>query len=418
MDTISTKSNQHTPGHFDCPVCSRTDNMQDSELTPQMSFAEAFDVWIALRVIENQGIWAKAKYISKRTEHDLKQYKKAAAKFFLGLPLEKIHLGHLREYQKARALNLLPVDGVETHPWEHAAGANLIRKEVGTVIRVLRAAGLWTPQMDEDVEKVEAVVSDVPRAMSPEEQHAWLHTAASRMEWRVVYWWSIVALQTTASTNELRALRLGNIFLNQGALQIQAEGAKNKYRVRTIPFQSPEIIWALSELMDRARRMGASGPQHYLFPKHITADRYDPNTPMTVWGIRKPWEAARSAAGLPWLRVYDLRHTAITRMAEAGVPVPVIMNFAGHIREEMQRHYTTISMNAMRRAAAAAWGNPMAFMPQTAPGWPQALPQGQQPGAGLQQPQPPVFGQGMPQGAQQGPSLAPIMPAWTREQTG
>jgi len=62
--------------------------------------------------------------------------------------------------------------------------------------------------------------------------------------------------------------------------------------------------------------MGASGPHHYLFPIHVTGDRYDPLRPMTAWGLRKPWDAMRSATNLDWLTPYDLRHTAITRMAE------------------------------------------------------------------------------------------------------
>jgi integrase len=62
------------------------------------------------------------------------------------------------------------------------------------------------------------------------------------------------------------------------------------------------------------------------------------------------------AAVLPWLRVYDLRHTGITRMAEAGVPLRVTMNFAGHITARMQQRYEAISMAAKRGWGEAVWG--------------------------------------------------------------
>lgn len=345
----------HTPGHISCPVCERATHLQGTELRPQLTFAEAFKVWIGQRVIEQPGMWTSVRYVSPRTEQDLRQYARAAGKFFDALKLEDIHAGHMREYQKARALNSLQVEDEAKRPWERVAGANLIRKEIQLVVRVLRAAGAWTSELEEAFEPLPGSESDVGRAMTPEEQHAWLHTASSKEQWRLVYWWSLVALQTTAATNEMRSLRIGDVYLSQSTMQIKSEGAKNKFRIRTIPIETPEVLWALGELIERAKRLGANGPHCYLFPIHITADRYDPLRPMTVWGMRKPWDAVRDAAGLKWLRMYDLRHASITRMAEAGVPIQVIMSFAGHISPRMQQHYTAISMQAKRRWAAAAW---------------------------------------------------------------
>jgi integrase len=323
----------------------------DRAPSADLRFREAFELWIERRLISPGLGLARARYISPRAERDLRQYARAVEKFFSSLRLDQIHAGHLHAYQKARATNDL--DGEQ--PWEHAAGANLVRKEVQTLVRVLKAAGAWSAHLEESFEPLQPDLEAAPRALSPEQQHAWLHTASSRPEWRVVYWWSIVALETTMSTNELRALRVGDVYLEQGTVQVRPEGAKNRFRVRLIPLGSPELAWALQSLIDRAREMGSTSPQHYLFPFHVTQDRYDPARPMTVWGLRKPWEAARAAAKLDWLKPYDLRHTAITRMAEAGAPIQVIMSFAGHISPRMQQHYTAISMAAKRHWAAAAW---------------------------------------------------------------
>jgi integrase len=350
---------QHTLDHRDCPACEEAIQLQATGLPLCITFKEAFDIWIGQRVIDHQGIFSNVRFISARSEHDLRQYAKEAGRFFDNIRLDEIHVGHLREYQRARAVRDLSCGA-----WKQAAGANLIRKEIQTVVRVMKAAGAWTPHHEENFESVSPIYPDVPRAMMPDEQHQWLHVAGSREEWRIVYWWSIIALQTTAATNEMRAVRLGDIFLNQGTLQIRNEGAKNRERIRTIPLQTPEVVWALGGLIERAKSMGANGPHCYLFPLHITADRYNPLEPMTVWGLRKPWDAVRDATGLKWLRVYDLRHSAITRMAEAGVPIQVIMSFAGHISPFMQKHYTQISMQAKRRWAAAAWaGAEMPFAP-------------------------------------------------------
>jgi integrase len=64
---------------------------------------------------------------------------------------------------------------------------------------------------------------------------------------------------------------------------------------------------------------------------------------MSNSGIKKAWDQVRKAADLPWLRIHDLGHTAITLMAEAGVPIPVILSMAGHISTRMQQHYTSVS---------------------------------------------------------------------------
>jgi integrase len=360
---------KHTIGHKDCPACARATEMQEvSPLTPSMTFREAFAAWIQTQVLDSQGQFTNARYISPRSERDLRQYARALGRFFNELRMEEIHVGHLREYHRARA-----TCDKTCGAWDRPAGANLIRKEVATFIRVMKAAGAWREEHHEKFfQPLSPADPDMRRALTPDEQHRLLHVAASRQEWRIVYWWTIVALQTTASTNEMRSLQLGDIYLDQGVLQIRNEGAKNKFRVRTIPFGGPQILWALDGLMQRARSLGAGAPHHYLFPFHRGLDKYDVLRPMTVSGMRKPWEACRQAAGLPWLRLYDLRHTAITRLAEAGVPIQTVMSMAGHVSLRMQQHYTTISMNAKRRAIAAAWSG----ADMTITGLPGAMPEG------------------------------------------
>jgi integrase len=346
----------HTPDHRNCPACQGKELLHELCLSPDLVFSEAFKIWINDRVIKDaSGHWTKANFVSERTADDLRQYARALGKFFDRLELREISNGHLHAYQRARALNSLLVGNEERKPWEERAGANLIRREVQMLIRVLRAAGVWNEDRREALELVSPVESDVQRALSPNEQQVWMRAAASRPEWRVIYSWSVVALQTTAATNEMRSLRLGDIFLERGTMQIRTEGAKNRFRVRTIPLQTPEVNWALEELIERAGRMGSTLPMHYLFPIHVTRDRYDPLTPMTKWGLRKPWDDVQKETGLDWFTPYGLRHTAITRMAERGVPIQVIMSFAGHISPRMQQHYTAISQQAMRRWAATAF---------------------------------------------------------------
>jgi hypothetical protein len=116
-----------------------------------------------------------------------------------------------------------------------------------------------------------------------------------------------------------------------------------------------EALWAAARLIERAGTLGAVSPYQFLMPFRSAPNHRDSDRPMSNSGIKKAWDQVRKAADLPWLRIHDLRHT-ITRMAEAGVPIPVILSMAGHISKRMQQHYTSVSEFARRRAVEAAFG--------------------------------------------------------------
>ncbi|HEY4362193.1 MAG TPA: tyrosine-type recombinase/integrase [Bryobacteraceae bacterium] len=44
------------------------------------------------------------------------------------------------------------------------------------------------------------------------------------------------------------------------------------------------------------------------------------------------------------LRFHDLRHQAITELAEAGAPDATLMAVAGHLSREMMEHYSHVRM--------------------------------------------------------------------------
>jgi len=340
----------HTAGHVDCPACGEARTLLYRPVSPDLFFLDAFDLWLSHRQVSPVPGLTSVEFLSRSTEKDYKACSRALGKFFGKLRLADIHPGHVREYQCARA-----VCNKDAAKWTRPAGANRIRKEVDLLLRILRAAKLWGEEQDLYFQRLRPVEQDVPRAMSPEDQHRFLLAAASRLEWQFIHQYSVLALQTTASTNELRAIRLGDVMLSQGVLQIRRAGAKNKYRIRTIPLETPEVVWALERLIERAASLGSIAPHHYLFPIQDRRHAYDPLRPMSASGLKKRWAAVRTAAGVPWLRPYDLRHTAITRMAEAGTPIQVIMAFAGHMTLRMQQHYTAISMMSKRKWARATW---------------------------------------------------------------
>jgi integrase len=117
-------------------------------------------------------------------------------------------------------------------------------------------------------------------------------------------------------------------------------------------------VWAFTKLFERARKLGACDPAHFLFPafryKHTKeslvagSGLYNPTKPMVSW--RSGWRSLAKNAGLPGLRFHDLRHSAITKLAEAGVPDQTLMSIAGHVSRSMLEHYSHIRQQAKRDA--------------------------------------------------------------------
>ncbi|HTM42043.1 MAG TPA: tyrosine-type recombinase/integrase, partial [Terriglobales bacterium] len=124
---------------------------------------------------------------------------------------------------------------------------------------------------------------------------------------------------------------------------------KNKFRLRAIPL-NVTATWAVERLLDRAHKLGATDPDHYLIPRRVAGRGHDPTKPPSRWAWRKAWRQLTREAGLAGLRSHDLRHHAITRLAESSeASEQTIMSIAGHVSREMLEHYSHIRQEAKRR---------------------------------------------------------------------
>jgi integrase len=125
---------------------------------------------------------------------------------------------------------------------------------------------------------------------------------------------------------------------------------KNRFRVRTIPLNRT-AWWAVERLLDRAHKLGAISPEHYLIPRRVAGKLYDPTKPPTHWAWRTAWRKLTEEAGLAGLRPHDLRHHAITKLAESPkASEQTIRAIAGHVTQEMLEHYSHIRQQAKRKA--------------------------------------------------------------------
>ena len=111
-----------------------------------------------------------------------------------------------------------------------------------------------------------------------------------------------------------------------------------------------EAFEPVRELYHRAQRVAGTEPDHCVFPA-CENGKIDPTTPQKSW--RSAWRSLRKAAGLKNLRFHDLRHHAITELAESQASERTIMSVAGHVSRQMLEHYSHIRLDAKRQAVEA-----------------------------------------------------------------
>ena len=131
------------------------------------------------------------------------------------------------------------------------------------------------------------------------------------------------------------------------------------------------------ELYRRSQALRCTEPSHFLFPACETS-HFDPTKPIKSWRtawrrltravqcsgcglLQNPGEActtckasiAKIKSPFDGFRFHDLRHQAITELAESKASDSTIMSIAGHVSRKMLAHYSHVRLDAKRNALDA-----------------------------------------------------------------
>ena len=297
-------------------------------------------------------------HVAERTMQFEKERLKPLCKHFGETPLLRFKAEDIASYQNVRLA--LGISG------------RTVNMETGVLRRMLKRARAWSA-VSEDVKALPERQGAVGKVLTADLKRMLFETAASRPEWAAAHCAAVLAVSTTCRGVEIRNLRWRDVDLFGRVAAIQR--SKTAAGQRTIPLNG-DAMAALTRLLERARALGSSEPEHYVFPtcEHVTID---PTRPQKSW--RTAWrklvaatarragrEAAqevlharggvraaiaawkRAAAPVLNLRFHDLRHQAITEMAEAGASDATLMAVAGHMSRRMLEHYSHVRMAAKR----------------------------------------------------------------------
>jgi integrase len=182
-----------------------------------------------------------------------------------------------------------------------------------------------------------------------------------RPEWETAYLAAVICLNTTARGCELKGLQWSDVDLFGKTLTIRK--SKTAAGERIVPLTDVAAS-ALARLRRRAQGFGEVEPSHYVFagfkPKFTFSGKrvidykvtaFDPTRHVNSW--RSAWRTLTKKAGLPGFRFHDLRHCAITQLAENGTSDSTIMSIAGHVSRRMLERYSHVRMEAKRNAMEA-----------------------------------------------------------------
>lgn len=251
------------------------------------------------------------------------------------------------------------------HRKQAGASNRTVNMEVGILRRILKRARLWA-RVSDDIRPLPER-HNVGRALSYEDKVRLRKLAESKPEWNVARLAMMLALNTTMRACEIRGLQWRDVDFIERTLTVHR--SKTEAGERIIPIN--QDAWdAILELRERAKMLLGKEPeaQWYVFPhgegqgptfgEHRAGFKPDPTKPMSTW--RTAWRRLTRAIHCPTcgllqdpsaacrneqcmadlseiksptaaLRFHDMRHQAITELAESGASEQTIMSVSGHV---------------------------------------------------------------------------------------
>jgi integrase len=318
-----------------------------------------FAKWAFDKAVEHY-IESRKLHLAERSIAKEKELLSHPRRYFGSLPLVRLTPEMVREYLVKRK-----ADGLSN------ATLNMVS---GALRRLLKMAKRWH-LFAEDVKRLPEQ-SHVGRALTAAELSGLLKVAETRSEWATLRCAVTLAVNTTMRSMELKNVHWRDVDFFDRTITIRR--SKTEAGQRVIPMND-DALFAMLSLLKQAQTAGADAPDHYVFPA-CENGTIAPLKPQKSWrtawrsltrGIHCPVCGEFQSAGvmcrnqeckadiskvkspIMGLRFHDLRHTAITILAESNASEQTVMSIAGHVSRKMLEHYSHIRMDAKRHAVAA-----------------------------------------------------------------
>jgi integrase len=303
-----------------------------------MTFSQAAPLWLELR----------KDAISERTYNDYRFYIRTLEKALRdsegqSMRLSAIHIGHILEYRRERQRK-------DPAAKKRGAGPWCINHEINTLQQIMTMAGLWD-LIEKHYQPLKIQDSGPPRVLTAEEEEKFFRVVSIKPEWEVAYRVVSLTTNTTAFGIEVRKIQLKHVLLDAQPPVLLIVSKKTDFRPRKIPLNSV-ALHQVTKLMERARKLGAWKPDHYLIPFCVKKGEYDPNRQASPYFIRTAFRSMRKVLGpdYDWLKPGTFRNQCFTKLFESGAPDETIISIGGHGAIKMSRWYSRIRQSAQLEA--------------------------------------------------------------------
>ncbi len=141
-------------------------------------------------------------------------------------------------------------------------------------------------------------------------------------------------LATGCRYAEVTSARWSEVDKDKRIFRVAAKNSKSK-RMRPVPLNDTAI--------DVLNQLDTEGTYEHLFINKKTKKPYV--------NIAKVWEKLRSKAGLPHLRLHDLRHQAASNLINTGSSLYVVQQILGHSDPSVTQRYSHLSVKTLNDAS-------------------------------------------------------------------
>lgn len=148
---------------------------------------------------------------------------------------------------------------------------------------------------------------------------------------------ALFLLATGARLSEALQAEWSQIDRQSRVWRIPATNSKSK-KVRPVPLNDSSL--------DVLNRLEAEGGSDYVFINLKTQER--------LTAINKVWGRLRVKAGLPHLRLHDLRHQYASHLVNAGHTIYEVQKILGHSDTKVTERYAHLSLDTLQAAANSA----------------------------------------------------------------
>lgn len=151
---------------------------------------------------------------------------------------------------------------------------------------------------------------------------------------------AILLLGTGCRLNEILTVKKSDIDVENRVLKIAASNSKSK-RIRSVPLNDASLDIILKQIEDTKDYDPKACD--YLFVNHHTARPYTT--------IMKVWTRLRNKAGLPHLRIHDLRHSFASFLVNSGRTLYEVQQILGHSQSIVTERYAHLSSKTLQSAS-------------------------------------------------------------------